>query len=58
MSKLKVEGSSSKKVITSTKSPMLQSRPCQVVNQEIIHNVHEFLLTKEQLFLGMQDYMQ
>jgi hypothetical protein len=30
----------------------------QVVGQEIIHNVHEFLFAKEWVFLGMKDRMQ
>jgi hypothetical protein len=58
MLKLKVEGSSSKIVASSMKISLLQSTPYQVVSQEIIHNVHEFLFAKEWVFLGMKDRMQ
>jgi len=55
MSKLKVKGSSSKRVVSFVKISLLHSMTYQVVSQEIIHNVHELLFAKEWVFLGMKD---
>jgi hypothetical protein len=52
--KFKVEGSLSKRSVTCTRNVFPQAMPWLVVNLGVLNDVHEFLLAKYNLFLGMK----
>ncbi len=57
-SKLKVEGSMSKNVVTSTKYALLQNAQQFIVSKDIIKVVHDLCIEKQCSFLGMKQCLQ